>query len=161
MADPISLTLLAVGTAVSAGSQIIGSMQQAKSAEYSAKVYEAEAITQKKAAEYEEKKHRDNVRRFIGIQRARYGASGIDISAGGSAEAVLGDTAVKGEMDALAIRYGGDVAAILARNRANLLKFEAKSTRSSGLFGAGSTLLSGATQAYSINKEAAMRLKSK
>ena len=151
MADPISLSLIAAGTVMAAGGQIISSMQQAKSAAYSAKVYEQEAVTQKTAAEYEEKRHRDNVRRFIGIQRAKYGASGVDISACGSPQAVINDTAVQGEMDALAIRYGGDVAAILARNRASLLRFESKSTRASGLFGAGATLLSGAVQAYGMN----------
>lgn len=150
MAPPIMIGLIAAGAAISAGGQIISGIQQKKAADYSAKVYENEAITQKAAAAYEEERHRDEVRRFIGIQRARYGASGIDISAGGSAQAVINDTAAQGEMDALAIRYGGDVAAIEARNRAKMSKFEGKSAFSSGLFNAGATLLSGAGKAYEL-----------
>lgn len=125
-------------------------MQQSKVAEYNAKVYEQEAVTKKQAATYEEKLHRDSVRRFIGIQRAKYGASGVALSAGGSPQAVINDTALQGEMDALAIRYGGDVAAIEARNRAELAKWEGRSAMTSGMFGAGTTLLSGASQGYGL-----------
>lgn len=146
MADPITLAI--IGIAVSAGGQILSGIQQYKAASYSAKVYEQEAKTQKQAAAYEEKKHRESVQRFIGIQRSRYGASGIDISAGGSAQTIINDTAAQGELDALAIRYGGDIAAIQAKNRASMSRFEGKSALTSGLFGAGSTLLSGASSIY-------------
>mgnify|MGYP001588231480 FL=1 len=49
----------------------------------------------------------------------------------------------------MAIRYGGDVAAILARNRARMAKWEGGNAMTSGLVGAGATLLSGAGSVYS------------
>ena len=150
MADPVTIALIA-GTVIAAGGQVVGGIQQSKAAAYQAKAYEAEAVTQKQAAEYAEKQHRENISRFIGTQRARYGASGVDVSAGGSVKAVLADTVIQGEKDALSIRYGGDVAAILARNRARMAKWEGGNAMTSGIIGAGSTLLSGAGTAYQLH----------
>lgn len=153
MADPVTLAIIGIG--VSVAGTAMSTMQQAKAASYSAKVYEAEAAAKKISAVYEEKKHRDQVRRFIGTQRARYGASGVDISAGGSPMAVISDTVIKGEMDAMAIRYGGDVAAIQARNQASIARFQGRQAITSGVFGAASTVLSG------LDNIQQLRLKSK
>lgn len=144
------LIVMAVAAVASAAATYASAKQQSETNKYNAKVYENEALTQKYAAKYEEKKHRERVRRFIGIQRAKYAASGIDISAGGSAQMVISDTAGQGEMDALAIRYGGDVAAIGARNKATLQKFLGKSTMAAGYLETGATLLSSASNMYGM-----------
>ena len=79
-------------------------------------------------------------------QRALYGKSGVEIE--GSPLLVMEDTAAQGEMDALAIRWGGDVAAARARSEANLMKMQGRTAGRLGAIQAGTTLLSGAGQTY-------------
>lgn len=150
MGDPISMALLGAGTAISAGGSIVKGIQESKMASYNAKVYENEAEAIKAKAVYDEKMQQADVKRFIGTQRAGYGASGVALGAGGSPETVVNQTALQGMMDAIAIRYGGDVAAIQAKNQAALAKWQSRNYLSSGLFGAGATLLSGAGQIYGL-----------
>jgi type IV secretory pathway VirJ component len=52
-------------------------------------------------------RHTDAVQRVLGSQRAGYGASGVTME--GTPTNVAVDTATQGEIDRLAIIYGGDV----------------------------------------------------
>jgi len=60
---------------------------------------------------------------------------------------VMEDTAAQGELDALAIRYGGDVNAARNRSAANLSRMQGSTAMTASYFQAGSTLLSGAASA--------------
>ena len=103
---------------------------------------DAQAATQKAA--YDEKIHRDRVRRLISTQRALFGKSGVDTA--GSPLLVLEETAGKGELDALAIRYGGEIESERAKSRASLSKTTGRAALTSSFIGAGSTLLTGAAK---------------
>jgi len=67
----------------------------------------------------------------------------------GSPLLVMEDTAATGELDALTIRYGGDVAAARSRSSANLSRMQGRAAQVGSYFTAGSTLLSGASSALS------------
>ena len=143
---------IAAGAAVasalaSAGGAVYSGIEQKKAADYNADVADANAKAAEDKAAYDEKMHRESVRKILASQRALYGKSGI--STEGSPLLVMEDSAIAGEMDALAIRYGGDIAAAQQRSSANLLRMQGKQARTAGYIGAGSTLLAGAGSAVS------------
>ena len=94
-------------------------------------------------AAYEADKQAQRIRRLNATQRAAYAASGINLS--GSALDVMEDSTTQGEMDRLAILYGGDVEAANARNEATLSRFQGKSAAAAGQSAAFGTLLGGAS----------------
>lgn len=130
----ISAVVAAAGTAYSVS-------ESKKASDYNEAVYEQQAAAAKSKAAYDEKLHRERVRRLLSSQRAQYGKSGLEMS--GSALLAQEETAAQGEMDALAIRYGGDVNAARSRSAAVLTKMQGRSAAVSGYSKAGSTLLSG------------------
>lgn len=131
-----------VGTGVSAYSAIEQGQAQKKAADENAAIAEANAQAAEDKAKYDEAQHREKVKRLLSSQRALYGASGVDME--GSPLMVQADTLDQGNMDALAIRKGGSVAAAEQRSMANLYRMQGKSARTSSYLSAGSTLLSGA-----------------
>jgi len=132
----------AVSALASAGGTAIGAEQQRKASSYNADVAEQDALAAKDKAEADEQAHRENVRRILASQRALYGASGVDMA--GTPLLVMESTAEQGELDALTIRYGGDVAAAKERSAANLYKMQGRNAMTSGAINAGTTLLAGA-----------------
>ena len=111
MCEPLTIAMMAMGASslVSAS----GSLQEGQAAEetgeYNAAVARQSAQASIEKADYDETIHREKVRKLLSSQRASYGAAGVDMA--GSPLLVLEDTAAQGEMDALAIRYGGKVEA--------------------------------------------------
>ena len=115
-----------------------------------------DALAIKEKAGYDEDTHRQRIRTMLSRQRSMYGKSGVATE--GSPLLVMQETADQGEMDALAIRYGGDVEAARvksgasadasrARSEANLLRIQGRTAGRLGYIQAGSTLLQGAGQA--------------
>jgi hypothetical protein len=143
----VAAAVIAAGAgAYSADQQRRAGNQQA---DYNAAVAEEDAKAAKAKAEYDEKAHRENVRKILATQRALYGKSGLSME--GSPLLVMEDTEKQGELDALAIRYGGDVASARSRSEANLARMTGRNNAyaaKGGYIQAGSTLLSGAASAY-------------
>ena len=134
----------AAGSAYSADTSRRAGNQQA---DYNAAVATEDAKAAKAKAEYDEKAHRENVRKILATQRALYGKSGLSME--GSPLMVMEDTQKQGELDALAIRYGGDVASARARSEANVAKMTGRNNAygaKAGYVQAGSTLLGGLSQ---------------
>lgn len=79
----------------------------------------------KEMAAVNEKKQRDKVSQFLGAQRVQMGASGFTV---GSAtfQDMIDTTVVLGELDALAIRYDGELAAWRKREEAKRFRYEAE-----------------------------------
>ena len=143
--------------AIGAGATVYSADQQRRAgnqqADYNANVAEEEAKAARAKAEYDEKAHRENVRKILATQRALYGKSGVSME--GSPLMVMEDTQKQGELDALAIRYGGDVASARARSEANVAKMTGRNNAyaaKAGYMQAGSTLLSGAASASKYSK---------
>lgn len=135
---------------VAAGGAVYSADATRKTANYNADVGEQNALAEADRAKQEELAHRESVRRIISSQRALYGKSGLSME--GSPLLVMEDTAEQGELDSLAIRYGGDVAAARERSGANLSRMQGRQAMTSGYINAGSTLLAGASSSYKAYK---------
>jgi len=121
--------------------------QRKKESRYQADVAAENALAEKDKAKYDAKMHRENVQRVLASQRALYGKSGL--TGEGSPLLVMEESAKQGEMDALAIRYGGDIRASQQRSASNLYRMQGKNAARAGNIGAGSTLLGGASNVAS------------
>jgi hypothetical protein len=153
MYEPTTLLALAVGTAAAgAGLSAFGQLQAGKAeqdaAEFNAKIQEDDAVAAERKAKYDEEIHRERVKQFISQQRAAIGKSGVQIE--GSPLLATIDAAEKGEMDALAIRHGGQVSANRFRSQAQLSRLQGQQARKASKIKAGSTLLTGASRAFGM-----------
>lgn len=144
--------LLAAGTALSA----YGQYQQGKSAQslaqYNATLDRRNADTARLQATAEEERFRRQAARQRGEQVGKIAASGVVVNTG-SPLLVLADSAREAEMDALNIRYGGELKAQGLEANARSEEFQGKNAKRQGIIGAGSTLLSGAARTYKAYKE--------
>lgn len=137
----------AVGTAATVGGQIQSGRAQQKIADMNAEQAEREAEIAKRNAERDEAQFRREGERLKAIQRARYAKSGVQMTSE-SPLLVMEETAAEIERDALAIRYGGDIAAARANSQARLDRFTGKQARTSSYYAAGGSLLTGASNVY-------------
>ncbi|MCB2012927.1 MAG: hypothetical protein KDF64_20460 [Geminicoccaceae bacterium] len=103
----VALVMAAAG----AGMQAWGQYQQGEAAkdaaEYQATVHRQNAALRRKQASADEEKHRREMRQRIGMQRAAEAESGFAFE--GSALDLMEQTVRNGEMDALNIRYAGQL----------------------------------------------------
>ena len=145
----IVVAISAAGTTAAAYS----SAEQGKAAEEAskrnAKAQDTNARVAAEQAQYAADRQRSENRRRLGAQRAAGAKSGIDLS-GGSFEDVLLDSAVQGEMDALASIYQGRAASAAYQSSARNSLLEGRAAKQAGYLRAGSTLLSGAAQTASV-----------
>ena len=145
-----------LSVAVNVGGAIYSADQQRKAADYNAYKEDEAAdyanqsaanaeISAKNKAEYDEKIHRESVRRILSQQRALYGDSGLSME--GSPLLVMEDSMKQGELDALAIRHGGNINVARVSSSGNLLRMQGQNAQTAGYINAGSTLLAGAGKA--------------
>ena len=125
--------------------QVVGAFAKGQAASNASKYNAAQAtrkagLAVEQAASDADAKRRDTVRR-LGLMRANYGASGVTVE--GSPLDVMAESAANAEMDALNIKYKGDLAASGYAAEAKLDKMRARQDYMGGLFGAGSALLTG------------------
>ena len=140
-------TIAAITSALTAATgTIVSADASRRAANQNADIAMQAAESAKNKAAYDEQMHRDRVQKLLSTQRALYGKSGVEMS--GSPLLTMEDTASQGELDALAIRYGGDVAAAQNRSQANLSRMQGSNAMTAGYFSAGSTLLQGASSYY-------------
>lgn len=143
-------TLLAVGMGASAGLSAIGSISQGyasqQQANYNASVAEANAQAARQQAALDEQTSRRQSAMTLGTIRARAAANTGDV--GGSALDVLGDSAAEAELQALILRYGGEVKARGFESEAALNRVRGANAVSAGYIGAGTALLQAGRYAY-------------
>jgi len=155
MAGPWVVPLLVASTAISA----IGAIQQGKAAEaqakaqsdankYNARVKEIQAGVEREAAGRREEQQRRKARQVLGEQRAALSQAGIGMM--GSATDIAEQSAAAAELDALTIRYEGEMAAKGLLYDAEAEKFEGranlaagKNAKTASYLKAGSAILSG------------------
>lgn len=158
----IFTVLFAITSLLSAGFSAYQSIQQGKDragmASYNALIARQNADLalqkqelQKTQTRIAEKRQREENRKFLSAQRSLYGKAGVQME--GTPLLTLQDTAMEGELDALAIRYAGSIeeANIVAqgsayRQEAQLAKMRGEGYSAAGYAGAGSELLSGISQ---------------
>ena len=151
--DPVTLML------VSAGVSAMGSIQegqaakaqadaQAKASEYNAAVTRIQADVARQQAGAREEQQRRGARQVMGRQRAAIAQSGVGFI--GSALDIAEQSAAAAELDALTMRYEGELAArgLLAQAEGDLYgakvqRAAGKQAQTAGYLQAGSTLLTG------------------
>lgn len=142
---------LAIATVVAAAGTAYSAYSASETASYNAKVAEASAKAAQDKAAYDEALHRERVRKLLSSQQAAYGASGVQGSSGSPLLTEL-DTTRQGELDALAIRYGGAIESAQAMNRAAGYRSEGQSALTGGMISAGSSLLQEGYKTYKAYK---------
>lgn len=149
MAQAVPFIIMAVASlassAVAAKGELESGEAQQEAAEYNAQVDEEDAVAAEKKAIYEEGIQRDRVRNFLSQQRAAIGKSGVSVA--GSPLLALLDTRKQGELDALAIRQGGQTQASRLRSQAAQTRKTGQAAMKASRYRAGSSLLTGISQA--------------
>lgn len=153
-------------TAITTGLQVMGAVQESKSAAASAKFNAQVADNNRILAERQQKDAIErgkteelNFRRQIaglkGEQRASFGASGVTLDSGSPAD-VLTDTAVLGELDALTVRqnaqreaFGYGVQATNFATESAFQRSSAKAAKSRLPLAVATTIAGGASRYYS------------
>lgn len=149
MGPEVMAVLTAVGTVASAAGSFMQGQAASRAAEANAAMAEEEAQRARQAAAVEEDRNRAQSRRTISAQRAAYGSSGV-VSEEGSSLLALADSAAEAELDALTIRYSGDVTARRYQVQAASDRAAAAGYRQQGLVSAGTGLLTGASRVNRI-----------
>jgi len=153
MFEAILLITAISGLALSAGSMYMQTQQanavarnKAKVADNNAKMAEMEGQYAKRQAHETEMQHRRKVAAILSEQRAAMGASGLEIGAGTFGD-ILDETLTMGEIDALAIRHEGDMAAWRAQINADNARAAGAAyaaSQSSPFLASAGTLVTGA-----------------
>ncbi len=131
---------------ISAAVGALGAIQEARASsaasEFNAKIADNNAIVSEQNAAAEEKRQRRMAGRQAANSRVAIAASGVRLE--GSPLDVLEDQALEAELDALNLRYGGQLQASNYRSQAQLERSAARSARTQGFLSAGTSLLDGA-----------------
>lgn len=130
-------TTVTLGDALMVGGTVLSAGSAYAQAETQAGMLEAEAEEKKREGIRAEQLEREENERRLSSMRAQYGASGVQME--GTPLAVLEESAAIGERNALNLRYGGE-------NSAKSRYAGAGALRSTGILGAGSSLLKGGAE---------------
>lgn len=137
--------------------QEAGYKAQAQADEYNATIQSQNASVARQQAGAREEAQRRQARQVLGEQRAALAQAGIGLS--GSAADVYGQSAANAELDALNIRYEGELESRGLLAQSQLSRYEGKvsgmnasSARRAGNLSAASALLAGGTKAYGYYK---------
>lgn len=129
----------------------------AKSDEYNAEIQRQNAAVSRQQAGAREEAQRRQARQVLGEQRAALSQAGTGLA--GSAADVYGQSAAAAELDALNIRYEGELQArgLLAQSELSTFeggvnKMRGKSAKQAGYLDAASSLLTGGSKAYGYFK---------
>lgn len=159
--DPFTIALL-ISAIVGAATGAYGQYQQVQAAnaqadfqsdvaKENARIAEMEGNFAHDAARQAEGEHRRKVRAIRGKQRAQMGASGLLVGQGSFGD-ILADTTELGELDALAIRYEGDLAKWRHDVQANAATAQGQlysASKSNPYITPAATLLTGTSSAVS------------
>lgn len=142
----MAMAVMAVAAVVSAVGAVRSAQANSAAANFNAQVSERNAVVARQQAAADEARQRSITQRRLGSIRAAYGASGVTME--GTPLDLLEDSAAQAELDALTIRYKGELAAIGAGDDATLQRARAKSAREEGTWRAASALTSAAGSYY-------------
>jgi len=149
MSSALAIAAIAA-TVVGAGVSAAGSAQQGKSAQnlsnYNAQIAQNDAIAARQKAVFDAKAQSREAALFKGAQRATYAGQGGSLLDAGD---VLDMTEEELELEALAIKYGGETGFRAGQQRSVLSSFEGAVASSAAKGQAAKSLLTGAASAAS------------
>jgi len=147
MAAPAKIifsAISAIGSTISALSQLQQARYQSNMADYNAQVAAQDARYKKDLSVIELSQHSDRVKRLKSKQQVGLLASGVTLE--GSALDLLADTAAAGEFDAQLIEFEGETGVEQSLAESRIAQREAKFLRRSGPVRAAGSLLSSASR---------------
>lgn len=147
--------LIIAGTAM----QAIGAIQQGNAARgaanYNAAMLDQNAATERQQAGAREDAQRRRAAQVLGSQRAAFAQSGGGM--GGSAADVMQQSAINAELDALTLRYEGDLRARGMESQAVGERFAGKQAQRQGYMQAVGSILGGVGQYQSYQADKTYR----
>jgi len=147
-AGTMALAALALAGAA-AGMGALQSLQAGKDAkawsEYNAAVLEREAEMARQNAALEAEQQRKAGERMKGAQRAAFAKAGVDVGSGSPLD-VLAETAAETELAVSTIKWAGEQQARRAISAAEASRMKGDAAKRASYWGAGTTLLSGASR---------------
>ena len=166
MADPVTLMMVAgatqaVGAIAQGNAQAAQFDSQAAAARYNANIQRQQAEAAAQQAGMREELQRRQARQVMGRQVAAGAQSGVNITTGTAAD-VFRQSLYDAEMDALNIRYEGELNRVGLLNQASLSDWEAgvakrnsKTAQRAGYLSAATALVGSAAGAYGMKGAAA------
>lgn len=161
MADPVTLMMVAgatqaVGAIAQGNAQAAQFDSQAAAARYNANIQRQQAEAAAQQAGMREELQRRQARQVMGRQVAAGAQSGVNITTGTAAD-VFRQSLYDAEMDALNIRYEGELNRVGLLNQASLSDWEAsvakrnsKTAQRAGYLSAATALVGSAAGAYGM-----------
>ncbi len=137
-----------ISAGVGAVSAISAGQSQKNASEYQAQVADQNAKLAVRNAGAQEEDQRRRARQFQGRQLAAIGESGAGLS--GSTADLFRESLFSSEMDALNIRYEGELGKTSFNNEANASRFNGKVAQNSSYMSAASSLIGGVGSYYGI-----------
>lgn len=131
-----------LSTGLQVFSSIMQGQQQQAMANYNAKILDQNAQIERQQTVARESKQRRESNQVLGMQRAAFAQSGAGLD--GSAADVMAQSATNAELDAMMIRYEGDLRARGLKEQAKQERFAGKTALTQGYFNAAGSILGGA-----------------
>lgn len=145
----VSVIAALVGAGVGAYSASATAEAQKKSAEFNAAVATNNAQSATQQAQYQADRIRAHNRAIMGSARADLAKSGVSITSG-SAQDIMTDSSIQGELDRSAAIYTGRVTAGNQSSAAQLDRARGAFAGTAGAIGVGSSILGGVSNATTI-----------
>jgi len=146
----VTAAFAAAGTALALGSQQIESDAAQASTNYNIALADTNKKMVSDQTDFAVFRHTDAVQRILGSQRAGYGAAGVTME--GTPLNVAMDTATQGEIDRLAIIYGGDVKQANLDSEKATTRFRGQMAETQATLAMTETILGGGKKQYDIYK---------
>ncbi len=134
----------AIAAIIGAAGTISSADSQRRMANYNADLAAQQASQKRKEAAFRAEREAEKNEALKARQRLAFNLAGVTPE--GTPTDLLMDTTRKMELDALAIRYGGESSGVALETQAQLSRMQGNAAQSAGWWGAGSSLLSGATK---------------
>ena len=144
MADPVTLAI--IGGSLAAGGQVVGGIAGKNSADEQARALRLEAQSVDQQTAQAEIAQRRQARQVLARQRAALGQLGVQGDTGTFRQVAV-QSAIDAELDALNIRYGGQLRSGALRNQARQVKHGGRVGLATGLLTAGGTAAAAGAQA--------------
>ena len=145
----VAATVLAAGVGTYAA--VASAQAQKEAADFNAEIASNQALAEQQKASFEAQEVRRRNMLRLGQQRALVAKSGITIE---SADDLIYDTALQGELEVQAALYGGTTASQFYQSKARLLRAEGANAETGGYLSAAGTALGGLGQAGSMSYNA-------
>ena len=140
------MSMLWVAAAVVAVGVLAAGHAEGKKQDHIAKVEEQNAMLSRRNAGAQEDDQRERARRFQGSQLAAIGESGAGLQ--GSTADLFRESLFSTEMDALNIRYEGEIGGRNHQNAADMARYDGKQVKTNSYLSAAGALFGAGTKSY-------------